>query len=511
MLELRGVSKTFGAFAALSDVDFHVHAGEIVGLLGENGAGKSTLLSIMSGNLAPTTGALLWDGQPLKLASPRDATARGIGIVHQHFRLVPNFTVAENIALASPRTRLIFSQHRWRERIARWAKELDWRVDPDRKVDELGVGERQRIEILKALYAQQSDDGHDHQPAQLLLLDEPTANLTPDEVEDLFEVLQRLKSGGCGLVFVSHKLNEVLALCDRVTVLRHGKMVGERAIEETNADDLAELMVGRAFAREEDEKTERPGSENAAALKIENLSFGMLKNLSLQVRCGEIVGLVGVDGNGQAELVEVLAGLRKPQSGSFKVQGSSLALIPPDRQHVGLIPSFPLFENVALHPALRAQCRKFLNFDWSRAKTRTRELMKKFDVRAPQTQENALASQLSGGNQQKLIIARALSFPHTAVVAADPARGLDFAATHFVHQQLRKAAHEGAGVLLISTDLDEVLELSDRIGALYEGRLLPGENLLPHNTPREEIGKLMGGFLEEERREARGERNAVEC
>jgi simple sugar transport system ATP-binding protein len=502
MLELCGVSKTFGAFTALDGVDLRVDGGEIVGLLGENGAGKSTLLGIVSGNLAPTRGVLHWQGQPIRLASPRDATARGIGIVHQHFQLVPGFTVAENLALAAPRARFVYSEKEWSARIAAWARELDWKVDPSRRVEELGVGERQRIEILKALFvhedlASDASERASTHTAKLLLLDEPTSNLTPAEVADLFDVLRRLKAGGCGLVFVSHKLNEVLAFCDRVTVLRHGKVVGERAIEETDADDLAELMVGRALSRQGDGEARRHG-DNGAVLEIKNVSCGTLRDFSLKIEGGEIVGLAGVDGNGQAELVEVLSGLKTPHSG--RVRHSSVAVIPPDRRHVGLIPSLSLTENMALHSALRAQCRKFLRFDWARARASTRELMKKFDVRAPQAQENAPASQLSGGNQQKLVIARALSFPHSVVVAADPTRGLDVAATQFVHQQLKNAAQEGAGVLLISTDLDEILALSDRIGVLYEGRLLPNAELLPRTASREEIGKLMGGFSQTRRR-----------
>jgi simple sugar transport system ATP-binding protein len=502
LLELRGIRKKFGAFTALDDVNLRVSRGEIVGLLGENGAGKSTLLGILSGNQSPTDGELFWNAQPIRLTTPRHATALGIGIVHQHFQLVPSFTVAENLALAAPHTRLVFSENEWCERIVNWAHKLGWKIDASRRVEELGVGERQRIEILKALYAHtnfsaEKNGEHSESPTKLLLLDEPTANLTPIEVEELFGVLRRLKSQGCGLVFVSHKLNEVLTLCDRVMVLRHGQVVGERAIANTSADDLAELMVGHTIPQLKDKvATRQTGSE--AALEIKHLSHGLLHDFSLKIHRGEIVGLAGVDGNGQAELAEVLGGLQRPRVGSFTVDNSKLAFIPPDRQHVGLIPHFSLAENMALHPALRVQCRKFLRFDWAAAKARTRELMKKFDVRAPQMQEASTASQLSGGNQQKLVIARALSFPHVIVIAADPTRGLDVAATQFVHQQLRNAASAGAGVLLISTDLDEVLALADRVGVFYEGRLFPDSQLISQPTSRETIGRLMGGISQPE-------------
>ena len=512
MLELRQVSRAFGAFIALDKVNLTVHAGEIVGLLGENGAGKSTLMNLVGGVLAPTGGQILWDGQPVHFASPRDATQRGIGVAHQHFMLVPSFTVAENIALHATGAGALYDANTWSARLQAWAATLGWKIDGQRRVADLSVGELQRVEILKALFANaaptsaapESSNSQlpPHGIARLLLLDEPTANLTPPEAEELFNVLRRLREQQRGLVFVSHKLNEVLALCDRIVVLRHGRVVGERETKATNVEELASLMVGRELER----ATTRSVPTLATALPrlvIENLACGQLHDFSLSVRAGEIVGLAGVDGNGQRELVEVLSGLRLPQSGHFTVaKGGSLAVIPPDRQTVGLIQTFDLAENLALHPALRAACRGRFGFDWGAARQKTRALMQEFDVRAPATADKTPAAQLSGGNQQKVVIARALSFPHGAVVAADPTRGLDIAAAQFVHQQLREAAAKGAAVLLISTDLDEVLQLSDRIGVLYEGRLLPDEQLLPSATPRETIGALMGGRMLENMAEA---------
>lgn len=505
MLELRRISKNFGSFAALRNVDFKVEAGEIVGLLGENGAGKSTLLSIVSGNLPPSSGMIAWHKQAIELASPRDATRLGIGVVHQHFKLVPEFTVAENVALQAPRSSFFFREQEWRERIAQWAGELGWRIDPARKIEELSVGERQRVEILKALFVHDDVKVAASSTAQLLLLDEPTANLTPDEVRELFVVLRRLREQGRGIVLVSHKLKEVLALCDRAVVLRRGIVAGERTIAETDANELAELMVGRALGLSVPNTPLHQVGEEEVVLNVEHLSAGMLREVSLQVRRGEIVGIAGVDGNGQSELLETLSGLRASEQGSVRVAQnraahdaqSEIALIPADRQHVGLIARFSLYENLALHPALRHECKGRFGFDWNKARQRTRELMEKFDVRAPASAESTPAAQLSGGNQQKLVIARALSFPHSVVIASDPTRGLDVAASQFVHEQLREAAAQGAGLLLISTDLDEVLSLSDRIGVLYEGKLLPEEGLLARDASRELIGSLMGGVVQE--------------
>jgi simple sugar transport system ATP-binding protein len=492
LLALRAITKTFGHFTALRDVNFEVRAGEIVGLLGENGAGKSTLLSIVSGNARTTAGVLRWRGEDIQLHSPRDATRLGIGVVHQHFQLVPEFTVAENIALQAPRDTFVFDEKVWRARISAWADQIGWRIDPARKIETLSVGERQRVEILKALFAHEGDPKN-NQVAPLLLLDEPTANLTPGEVEELLGVLRRLRERGCGIVFVSHKLNEVLALCDRVAVLRRGQIVGERNVETTDAAELAELMVGVTLPISS-VPFERNVENLQPCLEIRNLCGEVLRDFSLRIQRGEIVGLAGVDGNGQDELLEILSGLRAPESGDFQIaKNSSIALIPADRRHVGLIPEFALFENVALHPQMRDDCKTRFGFDWQIAQARTRELMKKFDVRAPGNNASTPAAQLSGGNQQKLVIARALSFPHEVVIAADPTRGLDIAATQFVHTQLQNAAARGAGVLLVSSDLDEILALSHRIGVVYEGHLLPNEKLLPHGADREIIGALMGG------------------
>jgi simple sugar transport system ATP-binding protein len=362
MLQLRDLSKNFGGFIALSGVNFEVGAGEIIGLLGENGAGKSTLLNIIGGNLQPSGGQLLWNGQAVDFASPRDATRCGIGVVHQHFMLVPVFSVAENMALHDIGGNAIFDREQWAARVQDWARQLGWKVDGYTRVADLSVGERQRVEILKALFAASSGDtakDTSTHSARLLLLDEPTANLTPGEANELFDVVRRLKEQGRGVVFVSHKLNEVMKLCDRVVVLRHGKVAGERRIQDTDTRELASLMVGRELGASSTQTQSATTSTAPVRLFVEKLSCGALRDFSLQVRSGEIVGLAGVDGNGQRELIEVLSELRAPQAGTFRIEGdtsgqSRIAVIPPDRQESGLIASFDLAENMALQPALRA-------------------------------------------------------------------------------------------------------------------------------------------------------------
>jgi len=311
-------------------------------------------------------------------------------------------------------------------------------------------------------------------------------------------VLRGLRDRGCGIVFVSHKLGEVLSLCNRVVVLQHGKITGERDASQTNAGELAQLMVGR----EVDLITEKPSSKSEGSrspktiLEIENLHCGILKNFTLKVNAGEIVGLAGVDGNGQRDLFEALAGLTIPKTGTIKVLSAEPpAFVPPDRGTEGLIPTFDIGENLALNGALRKQVKSTFWFNWEEVQNQARQLMANFDVRAPQTKERTLAGRLSGGNQQKVVLARALQFGAELIVAVDPTHGLDVAAAAFVHEQLRQAVAAGKAILLISTDLDEIIALSDRIGVLYEGQLLPDKNLLPRGADRQIIGELMGGKI----------------
>ncbi|HVF85647.1 MAG TPA: ATP-binding cassette domain-containing protein, partial [Abditibacteriaceae bacterium] len=389
-------------------VDLSANAGEIVGLLGENGAGKSTLLNIVSGVLRPSSGAMLWQGAPLELRSPRQAAALGIGVVHQHGKLVENFSAGENMALHATERAFRIDKKTWDKRVESRALSLGWTLDASRPVGELSVGERQRIEILKALFAHSAAEieyskgeyskaenkaqDEARNGARLLLLDEPTANLTPGEANELFAVLRRLRGQGRAVVFVSHKLPEVMALCDRVIVLRRGQIVGERQVPKTSVDELAHLMIGETTWLKSSTRTTRR-EDAPVRLRIDHVSAGLLREVSLQIRAGEIVGIAGVDGNGQAELVELLSGLRPPQSGNFRCEPApdelapaantqntnaenikaqkarSIAVIPPDRQRVGLIGSFDLAENMALHPALRASCRRRFGFNWKMARS----------------------------------------------------------------------------------------------------------------------------------------------
>lgn len=506
MLSLQQITKRFGAFTALERFDFTVNGGEIVALLGENGAGKSTTIGLINGELAPDGGQILWQGTPATWKSPRGAAAAGVGVVHQHFTLVPTFTVAENLALHSPLGGQLVRARTWEDRAREWAGSLGWQLEPRRKIEELSVGEQQRVEIIKALFGAGE--------TKLLLLDEPTANLTPQETVELFTVLRRLRDQGMAIVFVSHKLREVQELCDRAVVLRRGQLVGETSIAETSPDELAAMMVGRELVAPAASASlglaNGHGEEGAEAksevlLRLEKVSSGLLREVSLEIHAGEIVGLAGVDGNGQRDLFELLCGLKKVASGTLTLPRTEdgtpphLSFVPPDRRSEGLILSFNITENFALEPEFRREFSRPGRFDWKAASARSRQLMERFDVRAPQTDarrvaENVAVGRLSGGNAQKVVLARALAYKPQLVVVVDPTRGLDVGASAFVHEQLRQAARDGAGVLLISTDLDEILTLSHRIGAFYEGRILPdtGE-LLPPTAGRERIGRLMGG------------------
>ncbi len=511
-IAMRGVVKRFGTVVANDGIDLPVRKGEIHALLGENGAGKSTLMNILFGLYHPDEGEIAVDGRPAGFKGPRDAVTAGLGMVHQHFMLIPRFTVAENVILGSEGSGVALDRPAAERRVGELAERYGLRVDPRARLGDLPVGVQQRVEILRALY----------QGSRTLILDEPTALLTPQEVDELYAILRRLRAAGDTVIFITHKLREVAAISDRVTVIRRGRTVGTRITAETTAAELAELMVGREVVL----RVERPPAHvGDPVLVAQGLTVAgghgqpALADLSLTVNRGEILGVCGVEGNGQAELVETLAGLRRPDAGRVLLKGqdvtaadphdrrrAGLSYIPEDRHNRGLVLDFSLAENVLLGNADDAPFSRAGRIDARFARSLTRRLMQTFDVRAPSPETPARS--LSGGNQQKLIIARELHREPDALLAIQPTRGLDVGAIEFVHRQLVRERDQGRGVLLISFDLDEILDLSDRILVLYQGRIV-GE-FLSGKVSRTELGLRMGGRSEDgQGREREGARTSA--
>ncbi len=494
-IEMRGIVKRFPGVVANDGITFVVRRGEIHALLGENGAGKSTLMNILFGLYHPDEGEIFVDGKPARFHGPRDAVNAGLGMVHQHFMLIPRFTVTENVIMGSEGPNVVLDRKEAARRVGEIAERYGLRVDPGARVGDLPVGVQQRVEILRALY----------QGGRTLILDEPTALLTPQEVEDLYGILHRLREDGGTIVFITHKLREVAAVSDRVTVIRRGKTVGTRETKDTTADELAALMVGREVNLRVHRPPANPG---APILQVENLHAAgtrgeeALRGVDFAVRRGEIVGICGVEGNGQAELVEILAGLRRPSTGRVVLDGADttgrnpddirkagLCYIPEDRHGRGLVLPFSLTENVLLGNTSQEPFAKGGRIDYPATEALTAELMKTFDVRAPSPDTPAGA--LSGGNQQKLIIARELHRQPEVILAVQPTRGLDVGAIEFVHKQLVAERDKGRGVLLVSFDLDEIIDLSDRILVMFGGRIV-GE-FVGGAASRTQLGLLMGG------------------
>lgn len=489
LVVMRGITKRFPGVVANDDVDLELDEGEIHSLVGENGAGKSTLMRVLYGLYPPDAGTIAVRGTESRIASPRAAIALGIGMVHQHFVLVDRFTVTENIVLGAEGGPLV-DYEAAAKRVDELARSYGFMVNPRAMVEDLSVGEEQRVEILKALY----------RGVDLLILDEPTAVLTPSEAQDLFENLRRLKEGGKTVVFISHKLDEVMAISDRITVLRRGRVVGETLPRETSKENLAEMMVGRPVLFQLEKPTVQIGEP---VLSVENLSVGgRLRDVDLEVRAGEILGVAGVEGNGQLELAESLIGLRKPEAGRVVVDGEDItgrtvseirergvAYIPEDRHDRGLVLSMSLWENSVLGRQEREGYFGRLGVMLiGRIKELAARLIKAFDVRARSIAVEA--STLSGGNQQKLILARELDGEPRLVIAHQPTRGLDVGAIEFVWRQLLNQKAAGRAVLLISAELDEIFELSDRVVTMYEGRIT-GE--YPPDAAPEDVGIGMTG------------------
>ena len=492
LVEMNGVSKRFPGVLANDDVSLELRSGEVHALIGENGAGKSTLMRVLYGLYPPDSGSISVRGQAVRIASPRDALALGIGMVHQHFVLVDPFTVAENVTLGDEGGPILHA-HDAEQRVKILADSYGFNIDPTAVVEGLSVGEEQRVEILKALY----------RGVDILILDEPTAVLTPTETTDLFENLRQLRADGKTIVFISHKLDEVLAIADRITVLRRGAVVGETSPAETTKAKLAEMMVGRPVLFRLDKPEVRAGD---VVLRIEDLRGGRLRGLSLDVRAGEIVGVAGVEGNGQRELANAIMGLRPLEAGRIllgdrdlakvsteEIRDAGVAFIPEDRHEQGLVLDMTLWENAVMG---RHDDEAFLGRGGvlliKRIKELARRLIDEFDVRTRSIESTART--LSGGNQQKLILARELETDPQLLLAAQPTRGLDVGAIEFVWGQILQQKAEGRGVLLISAELDEIYALSDRIATIYEGRIT-GE--FSPDTPAEELGRAMlGGAVE---------------
>jgi simple sugar transport system ATP-binding protein len=496
LLELRGITKRFPGVLANDSVNFDLLHGEVHALLGENGAGKSTLMNILYGLYTPDEGQINLSGKPIELGSTKAAIEHGIGMVHQHFMLIPVMSVAENIVLGiEPKHDVVLLDYdSARRRVRELSDRYGLAVDPDARIDRITVGQQQRVEILKALY----------RGADILILDEPTAVLTPQEAKELFEVLRALKSQGESIIFISHKLNEVLEIADRITTLRRGKVVDTIPAEGATEEGLARMMVGREVLLRVDKE---PAHPQGPLLQVENLTviddrgLETVRDVSLEVRAGEILGLAGVDANGQSELIDAIAGLRRPESGRIVVDGHDLTSanaktaleagighIPEDRHRRGLVLPFSLTENLALH-AYRSKPNSsggFLNLRAMGA--RARRLLTEFDVRggSPGTPAGAL----SGGNQQKVVLAREIDGDPKVLIAAQPTRGLDVGAIEFVHRRLVEQRDTGRAVLLVSLELEEILSLSDRILVIYEGRIV-GE--FPPTATEEELGFAMTG------------------
>ena len=500
VLETRHITKRFPGVIANEDVNLALRRGEILALLGENGAGKSTLMNVVYGLYHPSEGEVLVNGKVVEMNSPRDAIDLGIGMVHQHFQLVPVMTVAENIMLGSETLRNGFLDRRTvADRITELSQRYGLDVNPHAVIEDLPVGARQRVEIVKALYRN----------ADILILDEPTAVLTPQEIDGLFEVMGRLREQGKSIIFITHKLKEVLRIADRVAVLRGGQLVGEADPQTASEGDLAALMVGRDVLLTVDKDSAQP---DRAVLEIrdleakDDLGEPMLRGVTLDVRAGEIVGVAGVQGNGQTELVEVLTGLRHADAGTVAIDGvdvtnasprkiteaGQVSHVPEDRHAYGMVSAYPVAQNMVLNTYYQRPFSRGATVDQRAIREHARELVEQFDVRTPSVRTPA--GSLSGGNQQKMVVAREFSRPLKLLITAQPTRGIDVGSIEFIHGQIVAKRDEGVAVLVVSAELDEILALADRIAVMYGGTII---DIVPRaEATREKLGLLMAGVKE---------------
>ena len=496
VIEMREITKIFGEFVANDKINLELRKGEIHALLGENGAGKSTLMNMLAGLLEPTSGEIVVNGKSEKLDSPSKAASLGIGMVHQHFMLVEAFTVAENIILGSEVTNKgVLDLKKANADILELSERYGLAVDPTAKVEDISVGAQQRVEILKTLY----------RGADILIFDEPTAVLTPAEILELMEIMKTLVKEGKSIILITHKLDEIRAVADRVTVIRRGKSIQTVSIEGATNKDLAEMMVGRSvsFVTEKEEAQPKEVVLAISDLVVnENRGVPAVKELSLDVRAGEIVGIAGIDGNGQSELIQAITGLRKVKSGSIKIKGQevvglsprkitemNVSHVPEDRHRDGLVLEMMLSENIALQTYFKEPLSKNGVLNYNQINSYARKLMEEFDVRA--ANEIVPASALSGGNQQKAIIAREVDRNPDLLIVSQPTRGLDVGAIEYIHKRLIGERDKGKAVLVVSFELDEILNLSDRIAVIHDGKI---QGIVkPSETNKQELGILMAG------------------